>query len=391
MKRRQKMVKNTTGNNGSGDGKLKALEGAISQIEKRFGKGSIFRLGETNYQTTVEVIPSGSLSLDLALGAGGIPRGRATEIFGSESSGKTTLAYHVVAEAQKLGGTAVYIDVEHAVDLEYAARCGVKIKDLLISQPGCAEEALEITEAVVRSSAVDVVVIDSVAALAPRAEIEGEMGEAHMGLQARLMSQALRKLSAATGRSKTAVIFINQLRQTIGSTYGNPEITPGGRALKFYASVRIELKLGERIEEGSTTVGRSVKARVVKNKVAPPFREARFDIMFGEGISKEGELIDLGTGLGIIDKKGHWYQWGGNMLANGREAAKKFLKEHQEIGKEIENLIRRRITGTPQDAEAKSGPGSAVAIPGHMKDDHQGSNQVVGTVRLFGDESLDQN
>jgi recombination protein RecA len=385
------MVKSHIDNNGSSGGKLKALEAAVSEIEKRFGKGSIFRLGETNYQMTVDVIPTGSLSLDLALGVGGIPRGRPTEIFGSESSGKTTLAYHIVAEAQKLGGTAVYIDVEHAVDADYAARCGVNINDLIISQPGCAEEALEVTETLVRSNAVDVVVVDSVAALSPRAEIEGDMGEACIGLQARLMSQALRKLCGVTSRTKTAVVFINQVRQMIAPTYGNPLITPGGKALKFYASVRIELKHGERIEEGSTTVGCSVKARVVKNKVAPPFREASFDIIFGEGISKEGELIDLGTGLGIIDKKGHWYQWSGKMLGNGREAAKKFLKEHQEIGKEIENLIRRRITGTPQDAEAKSGPGSNVAIPSHIKDDHHDSNEVVSTVRLFGDESLDRN
>ncbi|MBL7125581.1 MAG: recombinase RecA [Dehalococcoidales bacterium] len=336
------MVKSSTGNNGSGDGKLKALEDAISHIEKRFGKGSILRMGESGGRMAVEVIPSGSLSLDLALGVGGIPRGRVTEIYGPESSGKTTLAYHVVAEAQKKGGTALYIDVEHALDPGYAAGCGVNVEDLLISQPDWGEQALDIVEAVVRSGAVDVVVIDSVAALVPKAEVEGNMGDSHMALQARLMSQALRKLCSVIADNHTAVIFINQLREKVGIRFGNPETTSGGRALKFYASVRIDLRMKDSVNEGNCRIGNVVSAKVVKNKVAAPFRQARFDIMFGQGISREGEILDLGEGLGILSKKGAWYHWDGQPLGQGREAARRFLKEHQDVARQIESLIRSK-------------------------------------------------
>jgi len=318
----------------------KALELAIGQIEKRFGKGSIMKLGESAVTTPIEVIPTGSLALDLALGVGGIPRGRVTEIFGPESSGKTTLGQHIIAESQRQGGIAAYIDVEHALDPSYAALCGVSINDLLISQPDTGEQALEITEALVRSTAVDVIVIDSVAALVPRAEIEGEMGDAHVGLQARLMSQALRKLAAAIGRSGTAVIFINQLREKVGIVFGNPEVTPGGRALKFYASVRIDLRRVETIKQGNEAIGSHVRAKVVKNKVAPPFRSAEFDIMFNHGISKEGNLIDLGLELDLIKKAGAFLSYGDVRLGQGRETAKQFLAQNPDVAKEIEERIR---------------------------------------------------
>jgi len=318
----------------------KALELAIGQIEKRFGKGSIMKLGESAGTTPIEVIPTGSLALDLALGVGGIPKGRVTEIFGPESSGKTTLGQHIIAESQRQGGMAAYIDVEHALDPSYAALCGVSINDLLISQPDTGEQALEITEALVRSTAVDVIVIDSVAALVPRAEIEGEMGDAHVGLQARLMSQALRKLAAAIGRSGTAVIFINQLREKVGIVFGNPEVTPGGRALKFYASVRIYLRRVETIKQGNEAIGSHVRAKVVKNKVAPPFRSAEFDIMFNHGISKEGNLIDLGLELDLIKKAGAFLSYGDVRLGQGRETAKQFLAQNPDVAKEIEERIR---------------------------------------------------
>ena len=323
----------------------KALELAIGQIEKRFGKGSIMKLGES--AEPIEALPSGSLALDLALGVGGIPRGRITEIFGPESSGKTTLGQHVIAEAQKQGGTAAYIDVEHALDPSYAANCGVNIDELLISQPDTGEQALEITEALVRSSAIDVIVIDSVAALVPRAEIEGEMGDAHVGLQARLMSQALRKLAAAIGRSGTAVIFINQLREKVGVVFGNPEVTPGGRALKFYSSVRIDLRRVETIKQGNEAIGNHVRARVVKNKVAPPFRTAEFDIMFDHGISKEGNLIDLGVETGLIKKAGAFLSYGDIRLGQGRESAKQYLVQNPELAQEIEQRVRASAGGTP--------------------------------------------
>jgi recombination protein RecA len=320
--------------------KEKALELAISHIEKLFGKGSIMKLGDSATISAVEAIPSGSLALDMALGVGGIPRGRITEIFGPESSGKTTLAQHVIAEAQQRKGTAAYIDVEHALDPAYAANCGVNIDELLISQPDTGEQALEVTEALVRSGAIDVIVIDSVAALVPRLEIEGEMGEAHIGLQARLMSQALRKLAAAIGRSGTAVIFTNQLREKVGIIFGNPEVTPGGRALKFYSSVRIDLRRVETIKQGTEAIGSRIKARVVKNKVAPPFRSAEFDIMFGHGISREGNLIDLGTGLGLLKKAGTFFSYGDIRLGQGRENTKQYLNQNPELAQEIEQQIR---------------------------------------------------
>ena len=324
--------------------KEKALELAVSQIEKRFGKGSVMKLGEYATMSPVEVIPTGSPALDLALGVGGIPRGRITEIFGPEASGKTTLGQHVIAEAQKQGGLAAYIDVEHALDPSYAANCGVNVNDLLISQPDTGEEALEITEALVRSGAIDVIVIDSVAALVPRAEIEGEMGDAHIGLQARLMSQALRKLAAAIGKSKTSVIFINQLREKVGIIFGNPEVTPGGRALKFYSSVRIDLRRAATIKEGTEAIGSQIRAKVVKNKVAPPFRSAEFDIMFDHGISKEGNLIDLGVKLGLVKRAGAFFSYGDIRLGQGRENAKQYLSQNPELAREIEQQIRASAT-----------------------------------------------
>ena len=318
----------------------KALELAIGQIEKRFGKGSIMKLGDSAGIPPIEVIPSGSLALDLALGVGGIPRGRITEIFGPESSGKTTLAQHIIAEAQKHGGIAAYIDAEHALDPAYAATCGIRLQDLLISQPDTGEQALEIAEALIRSGAVDVIVVDSVAALVPKAEIEGDMGEPHVGLQARLMSQALRKLAAAVGRSGTALVFLNQLREKVGIVYGNPEVTCGGRALKFYSSIRIDLRRAETIKHDTEVVGSHVKAKVVKNKVAPPFRTAEFDIMFDHGISKEGNLIDLGLELGLILKSGAFLSYADTRLGQGRENARQYLVQNPELAQKIEELIR---------------------------------------------------
>jgi recombination protein RecA len=325
--------------------KEKALELVISQIEKRYGKGSVMKLGGA-VVPPIEAIPSGSLALDLALGVGGIPKGRITEVFGPEASGKTTLAQHVIAEAQKRGGLAAYIDVEHALDPTYAARCGVNVDDLLISQPDTGEEALEITEALVRSRAVDIIVVDSVAALVPRAEIEGEMGDAHVGLQARLMSQALRKLAAAIGKSGTAVLFINQLREKVGIVFGNPEVTPGGRALKFYSSIRIDLRRAETIKEGNEAIGSHIRARVVKNKVAPPFRSAEFDIMFARGISWEGNLIDLGVEAGLVKKSGAFFSYGDIRLGQGRENAKQYLSQHPELAQEIEQQLRASAVTT---------------------------------------------
>ena len=324
----------------------KALELAIGQIEKRFGKGSIMKLGEAATMSSVEAIPSGSLALDLALGVGGIPRGRIAEIFGPEGSGKTTLGQHIIAEAQKRGGMAAYIDVEHALDPTYASHCGVNVEDMLISQPDTGEQALEITEALVRSGAIDVIVIDSVAALVPRAEIEGEMGDAHIGLQARLMSQALRKLAAAIGKSGTAVIFINQLREKVGIIFGNPEITPGGRALKFYSSIRIDLRRVETIKQGSVAIGSRIRARVVKNKVAPPFRSAEFDLMFDHGISREGNLIDLGVELGLVKKAGAFFSYGDIRLGQGKESAKQYLSQNPELAQEIEQRVRASANTT---------------------------------------------
>ena len=320
--------------------KEQALALALGQIERQFGHGAIMRLGEASQSLHVEAIPTGSISLDLALGIGGIPRGRVTEVFGSESAGKSTLCSHIVAEAQRLGGTAAYIDAEHALDPTYAARCGVQVDSLLISQPDSGEQALEIVEYLVRSGAVDVVVIDSVAALVPRAELEGDMGDTHVGLQARLMSQALRKLTAATNISHTAVVFVNQLREKVGVFFGSPEVTPGGRALKFYSSVRIDLRRIETIKQGTDPVGSRVRAKVVKNKVAPPFRQAEFDIMFKAGISKEGDLIDLGVAMEIIRKSGANYSYNETRLGQGRENAKTFLSNNPDIAAQIEAKVR---------------------------------------------------
>jgi recombination protein RecA len=320
--------------------KEKALELAIGQIEKRFGKGSIMKLGESSIMVTVEAIPTGSLTLDLALGVGGIPRGRISEVFGPEGSGKTTLGLHIIAEAQKRGGQAAYIDVEHALDPTYARHCGVNVDNMLISQPDTGEQALEIAEALVRSGAVDVIIIDSVAALVPQAEIEGEMGEAHVGLQARLMSQALRKIAGAIAKAGTSVVFINQLREKVGIVFGNPEVTPGGRALKFYSSIRIDLRRIETIKQGDVAIGNHIRAKVVKNKVAPPFRNAEFDIMFNHGISKEGDLIDLGVAAGLIKKSGAFFSYGEIRLGQGREVAKQYLVEKTELAQEIEKKIR---------------------------------------------------
>ena len=333
--------------------KEKALDLAISQIEKRYGKGSVMRLGEVSTISPIEAIPTGSLALDLALGVGGVPKGRITEIFGPEASGKTTLGQHIIAEAQSLGGMVAYIDVEHAMDPAYATKCGVKLDELLVSQPDSGEEALDITEALVRSGAIDVIVIDSVAALVPRAEIEGEMGDTHIGLQARLMSQALRKLAAAIGKSGTAVVFINQLREKVGIIFGNPEVTPGGRALKFYSSIRIDLRRVETIKRGNEAIGSHVRARVVKNKVAPPFRSAEFDIMFDHGISKEGGLIDLGVDCGLVKKAGAFFSYGDTRLGQGRESAKQFLIQNPELAREIEEKIKASVdtarTAMPND------------------------------------------
>jgi recombination protein RecA len=331
--------------------RVKALDAAISQIEKQFGKGSIMRLGEANGRFQVEAIATGSLALDLALGIGGVPRGRVTEIYGPESSGKSTLAQHVIAEAQRAGGLAAYIDVEHALDPEYAANCGVDVEQLLVSQPDTGEQALEIAEALVRSGAVDIVVVDSVAALVPRAEIEGEMGDAHVGLQARLMSQALRKLTGAISKSRTAVVFINQLREKVGIMFGNPEVTPGGRALKFYASVRIDLRRVESLKQGADVVGNRVKAKIVKNKVAPPFRVAEFDIMFNQGISKEGDLVDLGVEHGVLRKSGAFFSFGETRIGQGRENAKEFLRQNPDLAAQIRQQITAAVQGgTPPPA-----------------------------------------
>ena len=339
--------------------KEKALDIAISQIEKQFGKGSIMRLGEASAKIAVEVIPTGSLSLDLALGVGGIPRGRVSEIFGPEAAGKSTLCQHIIAEAQNAGGKAAYIDVEHALDPAYAATCGVKLDDLLISQPDTGEQALEITETLVRSGAIDVVVIDSVAALAPRAEIEGEMGDAHVGLQARLMSQALRKLSAAISKSGTAVVFVNQLREKVGIIFGNPEVTPGGRALKFYSSVRIDLRRVDNIKVGTKIVGTRIRAKVVKNKVASPFKSAEFDIMFGQGISKDGDLLDLGAEMGIIKKNGAFFSFGETRIGQGRENAKEYLRQHHDMAQDIERQIRTTTSAQREFFSADAEPASA--------------------------------
>ena len=329
--------------------KNKALDQALGQIEKHYGKGAIMRLG-ADEKVDVPVISSGCLSLDLALGIGGIPRGRVTEIFGPEASGKTTLALHVIAESQKLGGVAAFIDAEHALDVQYARRLGVRTEDLLISQPDSGEQALEIAEILVRSNAVDMVVVDSVAALVPRSEIEGEMGDAQMGSQARLMSQALRKLTGSIGKTMTSVVFINQIRHKIGVMFGNPETTTGGNALKFYASLRLDIRRVTAIKEGNDVIGHHTRVKVVKNKLAPPFREAEFDIIFGQGISREGDLLDLATDASLIVKSGAWYSYGSERIGQGRENAKAFLKEHPEIATDLEKQVRGLHGMLPQSA-----------------------------------------
>ena len=323
--------------------KKKALEMALGQIEKQFGKGAVMKLGDFTAMN-VEAIPTGALSLDIALGIGGIPRGRIIEIFGPESSGKTTLALHMIAEAQKLGGEAAFIDAEHALDPVYAKHLGVDIDNLIVSQPDTGEQALEIAEALVRSGAIDIIVIDSVAALVPKAEIDGDMGDSHVGLQARLMSQALRKLASVINKSKSVIVFINQLREKIGVMFGNPETTPGGRALKFYASVRLDIRKVETMKQDGEVVGNRAKVKVVKNKVAPPFREAEFDIVYGKGISKVGNILDLGVNLDIVNKSGAWFSYNGERIGQGRENAKKYLEDHPEITAEIEKKVRNNFS-----------------------------------------------
>ena len=319
--------------------KRKALEMALSQIEKQFGKGSVMKLGDFTAMN-IEAIPTGALSLDIALGIGGIPRGRIIEVFGPESSGKTTLALHMIAEAQKMGGEAAFIDAEHALDPVHAKKLGVDIDNLIVSQPDTGEQALEIAEALVRSGALDIIVVDSVAALVPKAEIDGDMGDSHIGLQARLMSQALRKLAGAINKSKSVIVFINQLREKVGVMFGNPETTPGGRALKFYSSVRLDIRKIEQIKQDGEVVGNRAKVKIVKNKVAPPFREAEFDIVYGKGISKEGNILDLGVNLDIVEKSGSWCSYNGQRIAQGRENVKRYLEENPQIAKEIEEKIR---------------------------------------------------
>ena len=339
--------------------KKKALEMAIGQIEKQFGKGSVMKLGEES-KMQLECISTGSIDLDIALGLGGVPRGRIVEIFGPESSGKTTLALHVIAEAQKNGGSAAFIDAEHALDPSYARKLGVNVDELIVSQPDTGEQALEIAEALVRSGAIDVIVVDSVAALVPKAEIEGDMGDSHVGLQARLMSQALRKLAGSVNKSKTTTIFINQLREKVGIMFGNPEVTPGGRALKFYASVRLDVRRIEGIKQGTDMIGNRTRVKVVKNKVAPPFKQAEFDIMYGEGISRYGDVLDVATGLEIVNKSGAWYSYSDQRLGQGREAAKQFMKDNPVVFIEVENRIRehyqlplRSVTASETSGEEK--------------------------------------
>ena len=338
--------------------KLKALDAAISQIEKQYGKGSIMKLGDNSAHMNVETIPTGSLSLDIALGLGGLPKGRIIEIYGPESSGKTTVALHAVAEVQKRGGIAGFIDAEHALDPAYAKNIGVNIDELYISQPDCGEQALEITETMVRSGAVDIVFVDSVAALVPKAEIDGDMGDSHVGLQARLMSQALRKLTAVISKSNCIVIFINQLREKVGVMFGNPETTTGGRALKFYSSVRMDVRRIESLKQAGEVVGNRTRVKIVKNKVAPPFKEAEFDIMFGKGISKEGDILDLAADCGIIVKSGAWYDYNGDKIGQGRENAKTYLRENPLVCEEVEAKVREKfqLDGTAEETDAEGEP-----------------------------------
>lgn len=330
------------------DNRKKALASSLAQIERQFGKGSVMRLGDASAVTDITVIPTGSLALDVALGVGGLPRGRVVEVYGPESSGKTTLTLHVIAQAQRAGGTAAFIDAEHALDAQYAARLKVNLKELLVSQPDTGEQALEIADALVRSGAVDIVVIDSVAALTPKAEIEGEMGDSHVGLHARLMSQALRKLTANIKRSNTLVIFINQIRMKIGVSFGNPETTTGGNALKFYSSVRLDIRRIGAIKKGDEVIGNETRVKVVKNKVAPPFKEAEFDILYNEGISREGELIDIGVSLGLVEKSGAWYSYSGTRIGQGKDNVRNYLREHNEIAADLEAKVRAKALANPE-------------------------------------------
>ena len=362
--------------------KLKALDAALAHIEKEYGKGAVMKLGDSSANMNVETVPTGSLSLDIALGMGGIPRGRIVEIYGPESSGKTTVALHMVAEVQKRGGIAGFIDAEHALDPVYARNIGVDIDNLYISQPDNGEQALEITETMVRSGAVDIIIVDSVAALVPKAEIDGDMGDSHVGLHASLMSQALRKLTGVISKSNCIVIFINQLREKVGVMFGNPETTTGGRALKFYASVRIEIRRIETLKNGTTPVGNRVRAKVVKNKIAPPFKEAEFDIMYGEGISKRGELVDMGVKFGFVQKSGAWFYRGDERLGQGRDAAKQYFKEHPDVADEVEAAIVAKLTGKePSPApEAKAAPAPAKAP----------ARAAKGSVEVFADDFEDE-
>lgn len=353
------------GNNN--EDKLRALDAALGQIEKQYGKGAVMKLGDSAANMNVETIPTGSLSLDIALGLGGVPKGRIIEVYGPESSGKTTVALHMVAEVQKRGGIAGFIDAEHALDPAYAKNIGVDIENLYISQPDNGEQALEITETMVRSGAVDIIIVDSVAALVPKAEIDGDMGDSHVGLQARLMSQALRKLTAAISKSNCIVIFINQLREKVGVMFGNPETTTGGRALKFYSSIRLDVRRIEALKQGGEMVGNRTRIKVVKNKVAPPFREAEFDIMFGKGISKEGDVLDLAASVGIVQKSGAWFAYGGDKIGQGRENAKAYLREHPEIMDEIEHKVR--VAYGLIKEEAPKGTEETAAVPETEGDD----------------------
>ncbi len=351
------------------ENRKKALAAALGQIEKQFGKGSVMRMGDAGAIPNIEAVSTGSLGLDIALGIGGLPRGRVVEIYGPESSGKTTLTLHAVAEAQRAGGTAAFVDAEHALDPNYAEKLGVNMDELLVSQPDTGEQALEITDMLVRSGAVDMVVIDSVAALTPKAEIEGEMGDSHVGLQARLMSQALRKLTANIKRSNAIVIFINQIRMKIGVMFGSPETTSGGNALKFYASVRLDIRRIGSVKRGAEVVGNETRVKVVKNKVAPPFREVLFDILYGEGISREGEMIDLGSSANIIDKSGAWYSYNGNRIGQGKDNVRNFLKENPDIAAEIDSKIREALLPKPKAAQPDEATDTAVSSPGDANAD----------------------
>jgi recombination protein RecA len=354
----------------------RAIEAALSQIEKQFGKGTVMKLGQKDAAVKVPVIPTGSISFDLSLGIGGFPRGRVVEVFGPEATGKTTLAIHVIAEAQKQGGQAAFIDAEHALDPNYAASVGVDVDSLLISQPDYGEQALEIAEVLVRSGAVDVIVVDSVAALVPKAELEGEMGDAHMGLQARLMSQALRKLTAIVSRSKTCFIFVNQIREKIGFFLGSPETTTGGRALKFYSSLRVDIRRIATLKEGDKVIGNRVKVKIVKNKMAPPFRLAQFDIIYGEGISKEGDLVDCGVDAGLIEKAGTWYSYKGERIGQGRESVKRLLRENKELAAELDKEIRKEVGLIPSE-EAPEKAAEKVAEEAPVKETEQAAGIAV--------------